>query len=345
MCAPRLLILTLLLALGFSSQAQVETKLLEFPEYGFRIPFFAGAARTVYDGGTPAERIEYVFSYDKKGKLYAWLRIFPNSGCITADTFYRQSERFVKQYDGKPGTFRILTSTGNTYPFGWTGYFATAVIDKPGGSGHLAAREFQGFTNGRMMFMVDIITQEYSFADETRPILEEPGYTSIRIPHDLTGLNLRVFTRGNVASHYEASEKKYYLGRCDRLGTVYPFATLEGLSADAASAALGYLGEARQMAGASLAKIQELANEGDFARMTGKVYQVSHPLKDENAAGQVHSYFFTFNNRAYAATLVVPFVKNDNQVYGYQHNEIDAETVPLFDQRLRELLGTVESIR
>ena len=345
MRAPRLILFALLFIPAFASKAQFETKLYEFPEYGFRIPFFARATRTVHHAGSPSERIDYHFTHEKQGKIFAWLRIYPNSGCVTADTLYNQSERYVKQYNGKPNTFRILTSNGNTYPFGWTGYFATAVVDKPGGSGYLASREYQGFTNGRMLFVVGIVTQEYGFGEEIKPILEEPGYTSILMPHDLSELNLRIFTRGNVTSRYVASEKKYYIGRCDKLGTTYPFATLERLSADAASSALGYLGEARQMPAASQAEVKEMANEGDFARLTGKVYRVSYLLKDENAAGQVLSYFFTFNHSAYAATLVVPFVKNDDRVYGYQDNEIRAETVPLFDQRLREMLGTLEKIR
>ncbi|GAB4405232.1 MAG: hypothetical protein OHK0039_06010 [Bacteroidia bacterium] len=329
---------------GTAVLAQFETRLYEFPEYGFKIPFFADAKRTVHDAGTPSERIDYTFAYTSQGKLYAWLRIYPQIGCLSADTLYSQSERYVRHYENNIA-FRILTSSGNTYPFGWTGYFATAVVDAASGSGHIASREYQGFINGKVMFMVDIVTQEHSFADEIYPILEDPGYNSILLPQDLGELGLRISTRGNVTRRYEPSEKKYYIGRCDKLGMVYPFATFARLDSDPASAALAYLGEARQMADADDVRIETLPAEGNFSRLSGQVHRLSYHLRDDSAEGQVLLYLFTFDSNHYVASLVVPFVQDDNKVYWYQDNEITAETVQRFDERLREMLGTIERLR
>lgn len=342
MTTSRLFSLCFCLALGIPCLAQFETKVYEFPEYGFKIPFFTKATRTVYEAGKPGEYIDYTFSYTEKGKLIAFLRIYPNAGCLPADSLYSQSERYVRQY--QDNTFRILTSHGNTYPFGWTGYFATAVIDGPR-STHLATRDVQAFVNGKALFMVDIITQEFGFPDETKPILDDPGYNSILLPHNLAELNIRLFTRGNVKSQFEASEKKYYFGRCDKLGTTYPYATFARLNGDPGSMALSVLGEARQTPGASDAKIESFPAEGAFSRLTGKVHLVSYRLKESAAEGQMLHYFFTFNNSHYTAHLVVPFVKDDNKVYWYQDNEFTEKSVPLFDQRLRDMLGTIEKIR
>lgn len=332
------------LLLALPAWSQFETKLLEFPEYGFKIPFFKSATRTVYDAGKPEERIEYAFSYTQKGKLFAFLRIYPRAGCYRADSLYAQYERFTRQYEDKPTTFRILTSNGNTYPFGWSGYTATAVIDGPR-STPVATRDIQAFTNGKVMFSVDVISQEFNFSNETKPILEDPGYNSIFLPHNFTELNLRIFTRGNVSSQYVPSEKKYYVGRCDKLGSLYPYATFERLGADPASSALGLLGEARQTSGVSDAKVEEFAPEGQFSRMTGKVYKVSFRQKASDADGRMIHYCFTFNNSHYRASLVVPFVKDDGKVYSYQDNEFTESSVPLFDERLREMMGSVERIR
>ncbi len=342
MTTSRLFVFFYCLALGVPSLAQFETKVLEFPEYGFNIPFFTKATRTVYDAGKTGERIEYTFSYKGKGTLFAFLRIYPNAGCLPADSLYSQSERYVRQY--QDNTFRILTSHGNTYPFGWTGYFATAVVDGPGTT-HLATRDVQAFVNGKVLFMVDIITQQVGFRDETKPILDDPGYNSILLPHNLTELNIRLFTRGNVKSQYEASEKKYYFGRCDKLGTIYPYATFARLDSDPGSKALAVLGEARQTPGASDAKVESFPAEGTFSRLTGKVHLVSYRMKASDGEGQMLHYFFSFNNSHYEARLIVPFVKDDNKVYWYQDNAFNEKSVPLFDQRLRDMLGTIEKIR
>lgn len=333
--------LVLLLAFTVPVNAQFSTKTLEFPEYGFKIPFFSDATRTVHNPGTESEQIEYRFEYSGNGNLFAFLRIFPRVGCLSADSLYSQSERYVKQNPEKP--FRMLHATGNTYPFGWTGYFASAVIDDTRGS-HLATREVQTFLNGRVLFMVDIISQGTSFADETRPILEEPGYNSILLPHDLTGLNLRLYSRGHVVSRYEPTEKKYYLGRCDKLGTTYPHATLERLEADPASTALNALANARQTAGISGAALEELPNTNRLNRLTGTTYRLSYNLESAGIAGQRVHYFFTFQGRHYLATLTVPFMADDNRVYWYQDNAINEESVVLFEDRLLDMLGTLEKI-
>lgn len=332
------------LMLSVPGFAQFETKSLEFPEYGFKIPFFSKATRTVYDAGKPEERIEYAFSYTEKGKLFAFLRIYPNAGCYRADSLYSQSERFVRHYDGKPSAFRILTFNGNTYPFGWTGYFATAVVDGPN-STQLASRDYQAFVNGKVLFTVDIISQQFSFMEVCKPILDDPGYNSILLPHNLSELNLRLYTRGNVKSHYEASEKKYYFGRCDQLGNTYPYASFARLNGDVAGEALAFLGEARQMTGAGNAAIETLPAENHFSRLSGQVYLVSCRLKSSDAEGEMRYYFFSFNNSSYVACLTVPFVKDDNKVYGYLDNEISEKSVGLFDERLREMIATIEKIR
>lgn len=340
----RSLSLAFSLLLALPAWSQFDTKLLEFPEYGFKIPFFTSATRTVYNAGKPGELIEYAFQYTQKGKLFAFLRIYPRVGCFQADTMYAQFERFTRNYDNNPAAFRILTSNGNTYPFGWSGYTATAVIDGPRSS-PIATRDIQAFTNGKVMFSVDVISQEFNFADATKPILEDPGYNSIFLPHNFTELNIRIFTRGNVGSQYEASEKKYYLGRCDKIGSLYPYATFERLGAGPASAALGLLGEARQTSGVSDAKVEDFAPEGKFSRMTDKVYKVSYRFEVPDATGQMIHYCFTFNNSHYLASLVVPFVKDDGKIYWYQDNEFTEESVQLFDERLQEMLGGMEKIR
>ncbi len=340
----RSLSLAFSLLLALPAWSQFDTKLLEFPEYGFKIPFFTNATRTVYNAGKPGELIEYAFQYTQKGKLFAFLRIYPRVGCFQADTMYAQFERFTRNYDNNPTAFRILTSNGNTYPFGWSGYTATAVIDGPHSS-HIAARDIQAFTNGKVIFSVDVISQEVNFSDVTKPILEDPGYNSIFLSHNFTELNIRIFTRGNVGSQYEPSEKKYYLGRCDKIGSLYPYATFERLDADPASAALGLLGEARQTSGVSDAKVEDFVPEGKFSRITDKVYKVSYRFEVPDATGQMIHYCFTFNNSHYLASLVVPFVKDDGKVYSYQDNEFTEESVQLFEERLQEMLGGMEKIR
>ncbi len=94
------------LLLALPAWSQFETKLLEFPEYGFKIPFFKSATRTVYDAGKPEERIEYAFSYTQKGKLFAFLRIYPRAGCYRgADRgeFALRADHFEPEYRGDPG--------------------------------------------------------------------------------------------------------------------------------------------------------------------------------------------------------------------------------------------------
>lgn len=338
----RLLFLVICCSQMAQAPAQFNTKTLEFPEYGFRIPFFEAATRTLSEAGTIRECLEYRFADSTKGKLFATLKVYPRAGCMLADSFYSSMARYTRHHPQQP--FRILTSSGNTYPFGWTGYFATAAIDGTGTS-FLATREVQGFTNGQVLFTVDIISQEYNFSKEVFPILEDPGYNSILLPHNLDKLNLRVFTRGNVASQYEPSQKSYYLGRCDRLGTPYPYATFALLDGEPATSSLLLMSQTRQRSGVSNLSLDQLPPEGRFSRFSGPVYQVSYTEKAEGAEGMFTHYLFTFHGSHYEVFLAVPFGPNDDHLYGYQKNEITTETARIFDERLREILGTVEKIR
>lgn len=325
-------------------RAQFQTQVYAFPEYGFQIPFFQKVTRTLHAAGTPQERIEYALADSSHGKLYAFLQIFTQAGCLPVDTFYRQASQYVTHHaSGAP--FRILDAQGNTYPFGWTGYFATAAIDGPYPGNFVATRDFQAFLNGQVLFIVDIISQGYNFSDVVKPILDDPGYHSILLPHELTELNIRLFTRGNVASHYDPHTHTYYLGRCDRLGTVYPHATLARLDSDPASESLQLMGQLRLRDDVRDTQVETLAPQGPLSRLSGTVYRVSYHEATPDGEGQVIHYLFTFEGSAYRASLFVPFGPDDNHVYGYQDNAIDAEDAARFDERLQAILGTLERIK
>lgn len=264
----RILILTgiFLTFLISSITSQYATKMYEFPQYGFKIPFYTDAKVKTVNKGTANEFIQYEHLVEKNNTLlYASFRIFTTVGCFRADSLYAVSERYVKQYQEKTDFFRILNLNGNTYPLGWSGFTATAVVDKNNSNSNNIYRDYQAFSNGRVVFDVDFLL-----------------------------------------AHLEDLE------------------TVSDYDAD-------------------------LYEEKKLTRISGDVYRATILNNETYQNGQkitsrIIIYYFTFNDLSYRTSLIVPFVKDDGKVYWHQNNEFTESSVPLFEERLIEILNTIEKI-
>ena len=348
----RILILTgiFLTFLISSITSQYATKMYEFPQYGFKIPFYTDAKVKTVNKGTANEFIQYEHLVDKNNTLlYASFRIFTTVGCFRADSLYAVSERYVKQYQEKTDFFRILNLNGNTYPFGWSGFTATAVVDKNNSNSNNIYRDYQAFSNGRVVFDVDIITRNIATTEiGKKQILDEPGFSSILTPHSLEKLSIKLFTKGNVTSAYDNENEKYIFGRCDKLSEHYPFFEIK-LSEYDPDAEVDFL----------LAHLEDLETVSDYdaelyeakklTRISGDVYRATILNNETYQNGQkitsrIIIYYFTFNDLSYRISLIVPFVKDDGKVYWHQNNEFTESSVPLFEERLIEILNTIEKI-
>lgn len=337
--------LQIILSLSFTwpVTAQFETKLYEFPKYGFQIPFFVKHKQFHTNKGKPDELIEYIFEDTLKRRTYARLAIYPNVGCTVSDSFYAQSERYVKYHPQRP--FRITTSAGVTYIMGWMEFSANATVDIPGGGPSKPPyREVQCYTNGRVMVLIDIIWQEEGYVKEYKRIMEDPGFRSILLPVPMPAIQLKFFVRGNVTSLYEAKEKTYYLGRCDKLGTMYPYVTVRRIDGSVASNALATLGEARKTPGISDAKLETKENQGPLSKLDGPLHSVSYQLSATDSKGMRVHYYFSFRQKIYELMLSLPFMPNDNKLYWWQKNEFTTEHLPIFDERIVEWLQTMEAM-
>jgi hypothetical protein len=200
------------------------------------------------------------------------------------------------------------------------------------------------------VFDVDIITQNLSIKDTgTEKILEDPGYNSILLPHNLEKLGIRVFTKGNVASAYDNENRLYKLGRCDKFTEYYPHVAFEETQFDPETDAELVFDELDNLDNISDNSMESLGTGGKLTRIKDEVFRISflttfstNDNKEMKSRGIV--YFFTFNNRHYRATIHIPFVKDDGIEHWLHDNEFTEKSAPLFEERLIEILNTIEKL-
>jgi hypothetical protein len=331
--------------------SQYATRVYEFPQYGFKIPFYTDAKVTTQNKGEANEHIHYLHQVEKNNTiLFASLRIFTAIGCFRSDSLYVQSERNVKQHHDNLNFFRILVSGGNTYPLGWSGYKATATVDKEKSNNNNITRWYQAFSNGKVVFDVDIITQNLSIKDTgTEKILEDPGYNSMLLPHNLEKLGIRVFTKGNVASAYDNESGKYIFSRCDKLGGEYPYFELMVTEYEPEVEVEFLQSNLDDMDNVSNFDFQYFNAKTKFSRFSDLAFRATLLIREENSekkeiTSRIIIYYFTFNDQYYRAALVIPFVKDDGIEHWLHANEFTEKTVPLFEERLIEILNTIEKL-
>lgn len=339
MAKPFLLLIGLLLVC--IAPAQHTLQRYEFPEFGISIPFFKEAKKldAKVNGSQSYIQYEYVRK-DENSKIIANMYLYYDWGCSRADTFYNMMERYAATAEGNPTLFRPLTQTSHTHYLGWTFYDATLTIDN---SRDNVVRKVQGFSNGSQILIIDVNFVNEDFSSIGKEIFDEPGYSSILRPLDLPKLGLRLHVRGNVTSAYDSEENSYHIGRCDRIGTIYPHVVFKQTDGDPNSLSLEVLAQMRQQTDFDKVKLETLPPEDKLARFPGGVIKVTADLVKEN--GRLVTYLFSFNNQTCKVMLVVPYGPDDNRLFFKSDREITLETAKELDVRVIELLGNLTQIR
>jgi hypothetical protein len=154
-------------------------------------------------------------------------------------------------------------------------------------------------------------------------------------------LGLRLKVRGHVTSYYDKATKSYMLGRCDRLGTLYPFVTLELAEGSPNVLALGELATQRQALGFDNVKLETVPAEDKLAKFSGGISKI---VADDNreVKGRAVFYYFSFNGKTYKASLYVPYGPDDNRLIFQSERVITVETAKEMDVRVLELLANLE---
>jgi hypothetical protein len=113
-----------------SITSQYATKMYEFPQYGFKIPFYTDAKVKTVNKGTANELIQYEHLVEKNNTiLYASLRILQKQD-VTEQIVYMLSERYVKQYH-KILIFQDSELRRQHIPPGVVGFYCHCnVVDK-----------------------------------------------------------------------------------------------------------------------------------------------------------------------------------------------------------------------
>ncbi|MEZ4829950.1 MAG: hypothetical protein R3C61_27260 [Bacteroidia bacterium] len=334
--------LILLLSLLWGTQllpAQQKLQRYEFAEFGISIPFFSEAVKTTENTGRRDARTRYHFeSSEKSARIVGDMYLYSQWGCQPVDTFYNQMERYAAATTGNPRAFRPLTQKSHTHYLGWTFYDATLTVDN---SRDNIVRKVQAFYNGGQTLIIDVTFINEDFSGIGKEIFDEPGYQSILRPLDLPELGLRLRIRGHVVSQYDAKEKKYYLGRCDRLGTLYPFVAVERAEGNPEMLMLGELAAQRSSLGFDNVKMENLPAEGKLSRFPGGIQKV---VADEKGtvSGRAIFYFFSLNGKTYKVSLFVPYGPDDNRLFFKSDREINIETAKELDLRVTELLENLE---
>ncbi|OQY91906.1 MAG: hypothetical protein B6D37_15640 [Sphingobacteriales bacterium UTBCD1] len=350
----KLLFILLAFTLIFSAQAQEKKFFLKeysFDKYGFKIPFYSRAELNKTNVGKSNELVEYSFIYSTKYEyLGAKLRIYPNAGCQRVDSFYASVERYAKAMDSVPDAFGVYMSGSYTGPFGWTYYRLS------GGDNYQKyrrdyrySRDILAATNGKIIFIADIIVSKLDENKNVKQILDEPGFSSLPLPVTLDKYKLKMDIKGNVGVEYNNEDKAYWIGRCDKLGSVYPFAKLVKTGAPVPESEINkYLASLKNDNKKTKIEYADISKDTLLKNINGKISRISYQEKinynDEKAETQtqVVLYFFTINGIGYKTELYVPFVKNDNiRILDKEVNNIDEKSVPGFESRLREFIGTL----
>lgn len=335
------LIISFMILITAVSVAQPKLIRYEFPEFGMSIPFFSDAVKSLNNTGKISEYISYSYESGKNDKrIIANMYLYTKAGCIPADTFYNQMERFAALADGDPKRFRPLHQISHTQYLGWSYYDAILTIDKHPDN---ISRVMQAYYNGAQILLIDLISVNENTAETEKEIFKDPGYRSILRPLELKSLGIRLKVRGNVAVRYGEKEKRYYLGRCDRLGTLYPVVTFESVSGDPSALALNELAVQRKDLGFDNVRLETIDAVDKLVKFKGGVTKI---IADDNreVKGRAVHYFFRFNDKTYKVSLYVPYIKDDNRVYFQADREINAESAIEFDKRVLELLENLEKL-
>ncbi|NUM71518.1 MAG: hypothetical protein HUU43_11755 [Ignavibacteriaceae bacterium] len=335
------LLTSLLILFTAVSVAQPKLKRYEFPEFGMSIPFFSDAVKSLNNTGKISEYISYSYESSKNDKrIIGNMYLYTKAGCLPIDTFYNQMERFAALADGDPKRFRPLHQISHTQYLGWSYFDAILTIDKHPDN---ISRVVQAYYNGAQILLIDLISVNENTAEMEKEIFKDPGYRSILRPLELKSLGIRLKVRGNVAVRYAEKEKRYYLGRCDRFGTLYPVVTFESVSGDPSSLALNELAAQRKDLGFDNVRLETIDAADKFVKFKGGITKI---IADDNreVKGRAFHYFFRFNDKTYKVSLYVPYIKDDNRVYFQSDREINAESAAEFDKRVMELLENLEKI-
>ncbi len=349
----KLLFILLAFTLIFSAQAQEKKFFLKeysFDKYGFKIPFYSRAELNKTNVGKSNELVEYRFTSEEKYKyLYASLKIYPNAGCWNVDSFYTMAKRYAEILNDVPDAFRVYMFFSGSGTFGWSYIYLT------GGDNYQKykkddrySREVLGATNGKVAFLVDIISSGYNETENEKQIIRDPGFSSLPLPVTLDKYKLKMDLKGNVTAAYNDKDKSYWIGRCDRLGTVYPYARLVKMGAPVPESEINkYLTSLKGDNKKTKVEYSEITNDTLFKNMKGKVFRVAYQEKvkyDEKTEAQTQYvlYFFTVDGIGYKTELYIPFVKEDNMVMlKSDQGEINEKYVPGYESRLREFIGTL----
>jgi hypothetical protein len=256
------------------------------------------------------------------------------------DTFYNMMEQFAAKDGDNPKAFRPLLQKSHTHYLGWSFYDAMLTIDNTKDN---VVRQTQAFFNGSQILIIDVVFVNEDFVKIGEEIFDEPGYQSILRPLTMPELGLRLQVRGHVTSYYDKETKSYMLGRCDRLGTLYPFVTFERVEGSPNVLALGELATQRKALGFDNVKLETVPAEGKLAKFSGGISKV---VADDNreVKGRAVFYYFGFNGKTYKASLYVPYGPDDNRLVFQSDREITVETAKEMDVRVLELLGTLDRI-
>jgi hypothetical protein len=332
------IVIAVCLLVPFWASAQFDTKTYEFPEYGFSVPFYAAAAKN-----TTTDYIEYNFEQGSSDKLFASLRIYPNFGCDRPDSIYSYFYRYTKTFQDNTEAFQLLSAWGRTSALGWSMFDAMAKND----SGKYTSRSVKVIYNGKMLAVLDIVTQIMGSSykgTNVDEIVDNFFKNPIPEPYVIEPLNLKLLLNGNLRGEYQQEEKRYYLSRCDKLGTEYPYVTFE------------YALKSPQEMEFDLLEIIEFNPEVEdfdtkkiyaveqFSHIKGSIYQVSIKLNSELGAGQKIYYFFNFNNRNYQICITVPFVQDDGMETLSISNQFDEDSAEIFAEKIEELISKIQKI-
>ncbi|KAB2907827.1 MAG: hypothetical protein LC102_04475 [Ignavibacteriales bacterium] len=313
----------------------------EFPEYGIDLPFFKEAKKTIENKGKPNEVIIYSYSKElKKSKTKGYLKVFTKIGCQYSDTVYNSLVGYMKAEGTNTDYYHINLMTQLTMPFGWF-YFRASGWNQDKNTP--VSREVQAFYNGEQLIILDLLFLKDWDNDFIKQMFDDPGYKSILRTLELKEIGLKLKVRGHVVSSYDKKSKKYYLGRCDKLGTDYPFVVFEKVEGDPGMLALSTMAEMRKETGWGNVDIETLPAEGKFAKFVGGVTKVTAKWDKDNT-GRTMVYFFKFNGKTYKVSLVVKYGPNDNHMFYKDDREFSPKNVTDFDDRVKEMLENLDKM-
>lgn len=336
----KILPLCLVLLCSASVAAQYKLKRFEFPEFGISIPFFESAKKNIQEVGTINELHLYSFEEEKPdSKIFAKIWYYPRYGCSDVSQLYDKVLEFAKKYGDNNNFFRPLLLDCTTLPFGWTFFNSLLKVDNNPTN---ISRKVQAFYNGAQLLMVELITVNIrpNVEDE---IFDEPGYSSILRPINLSELGLRLRVRGHVQAYYDAKQSKFFIGRCDKISDVFPFVSIEKVNGDASLVALGDLANYRNELGLGAVSIETIPNTDKLAKFSGALTRIFLTFTENNAEIMASFYYFKFNGQSYKASLMVPLVPNDDRLF-YKNAQVDAEAEKEYRTRWMEMLENLEGL-